>query len=104
MTEIIDAGAVIVGSPTINNGIFPTVGDFLTYMKGLKPQNKIGAAFCSYGWSGEAMEIINRELEGMKFELIDPGVKVQFVPHKEALEACYQFGRKIGQRLAVLEA
>jgi len=103
MTEIIDAGVVIVGSPTINNGIFPTVADFLTYMKGLRPQNKIGAAFCSYGWSGEAMDIINRELEEMKFELIDPGVKTQFVPYKEALEACCQLGRKIGQRLAALK-
>jgi flavorubredoxin len=72
-------------------------------MKGLKPKNKIGAAFCSYGWSGEAMEIINRELEEMKFELIDPGVKVQFVPGKDALESCRQLGRKIGERLAALE-
>ncbi|MDI6776526.1 MAG: hypothetical protein QMD03_04670 [Syntrophales bacterium] len=49
------------------------------------------------------MEIINRELEEMKFELIDPGVKTQFVPHKEALKACCQLGRKIGKRLAALE-
>ncbi|MFA4915792.1 MAG: flavodoxin domain-containing protein [Syntrophales bacterium] len=103
ITEIIDAGAVIVGSPTINNGIFPTVSDFLTYMKGLRPLNKIGASFCSYGWSGEAVNIINRELEEMKFELIDPGVKIQFVPNKDALEVCRQLGRKIGQRLAALK-
>jgi len=103
MTEVIDAGAVIVGSPTLNNGLFPTVSDFLTYMKGLRPQNKIGAAFCSYGWSGEAKNLINKELEGMKFEIIDPGVKVQYVPDKDGLEACYQLGKKIGKRLSKLD-
>ena len=40
ITEIMDAGAVIVGSPTLNNGLFPTISDFLCYMKGLKPKNK----------------------------------------------------------------
>ena len=63
MTAVLDAKAVIVGSPTLNNGLFPTVSDFLTYMKGLKPTNKIGAAFGSYGWSGEATKQITQELE-----------------------------------------
>jgi hypothetical protein len=59
---------VVVGSPTLNNGLFPTVSDFLTYMKGLKPQHKIGAAFGSYGWSGEAPKLISQELQAMQFE------------------------------------
>ena len=49
----LDAGALVVGSPTLNNGVFPTVADVLTYIKGLKPRNLFGAAFGSYGWSGE---------------------------------------------------
>ena len=66
--------------PRSTTGLFPTVSDFLTYMKGLKPKNKIGAAFGSYGWSGESVKLINRELEAMKFDLIDPGLKIQYVP------------------------
>ncbi|MCJ7618337.1 MAG: flavodoxin domain-containing protein, partial [Desulfobacterales bacterium] len=96
MTEVIDSRAVIVGSPTLNNGLFPTVSDLLTYMKGLKPKNKIGAAFGSYGWSGESVKLINKELEAMKFEIIDPGLKIQYVPDKEGFEMCFQFGKKIG--------
>jgi len=38
MTEVLDAKAIIIGSPTLNNGLFPTVADFLTYLKGLKPK------------------------------------------------------------------
>jgi flavorubredoxin len=97
MTEVFDAKAVVIGSPTLNNQLFPSLADFLTYMKGLKPLNKIGAAFGSYGWSGEAVKIINNELAAMKFEIVDPGLRVQYVPGKEALENCFELGRKIGR-------
>jgi flavorubredoxin len=99
ITEVLDAGAVIVGSPTLNNGLFPTVSDFLTYMKGLKPKNKIGAAFGSFGWSGEAVKLINKELETMKFDLIDPGLQIKYVPDAQGIEACHQLGKKIAQAL-----
>jgi len=99
MTEVLDAAAVIVGSPTLNNQLFPTVSDFLTYMKGLKPKNKIGAAFGSYGWSGESVKLINQELEAMKFDIIDPGIKIQYVPDQDGKDACFEFGRKIGKAI-----
>ena len=101
MTEVLDARAVIVGSPTLNNNLFPTVSDFLTYMKGLKPHNKIGAAFGSYGWSGEAVKQITQELQGMKFEMVEPGLRVQYVPDKDAISACEDFGRKIAEAMQV---
>ena len=101
MTEVFDARAVVVGGPTLNNGLFPSLADFLCYMRGLKPLNKIGAAFGSYGWSGESTKIIAKELEAMKFDMIDPGLKIQYVPDKESLEQCYEYGRKIGK--AVIE-
>ena len=99
MMEVLDARAVVVGSPTMNNGLFPTLGDFLTYMKGLKPKNKIGAAFGSYGWSGESVKLISQELEAMKFELVDSGVRVQYVPDQAALDACFALGQKIGRAI-----
>jgi len=100
MTEVFDAKAVVVGSPTLNNQLYPSLADFLTYMKGLKPLNKIGAAFGSYGWSGEAVKMINKELEAMQIDIIDPGLRIQYVPDKEALESCYELGRKIGKAVA----
>ena len=99
MTEVLDAAAVIVGSPTINNQLFPTVSDILTYMKGLKPKNKIGAAFGSYGWSGESVKLINQEFEAMKFDIIDPGVKIQYVPDQNGKDACFKLGKKIGKAI-----
>jgi len=97
MTEVLDAKAVVVGSPTLNNGLFPTVSDLLTYMKGLKPKNKIGAAFGSYGWSGECVNLIQQELVAMNFKMIEPGMKIQYVPDKAGCKSCKEFGRKIAE-------
>jgi flavorubredoxin len=99
MTEVLESRAVVVGSPTLNNGLFPTLADFLTYMKGLRPKNKIGAAFGSYGWSGEAVGMIQKNLEEMKFEIIESGMKHQYIPDSNALEACREMGRKIGRAI-----
>jgi flavorubredoxin len=97
MTEVLESKAVVVGSPTLNNGLFPTLADFLTYMKGLRPKNKFGAAFGSYGWSGEAVGLIQKQLEEMQFEIIESGMKHQYVPDSNGLEACREMGRKIGR-------
>jgi flavorubredoxin len=97
MTEVLESKAVVVGSPTLNNGLFPTLADFLTYMKGLRPKNKIGAAFGSYGWSGEAVGLVQKHLEEMQFEIIESGMKHQYVPDSNSLEACREMGRKIGR-------
>jgi flavorubredoxin len=101
ITEVIDAGAILVGSPTLNNGLFPTVSDFLTYMKGLKPKPKIAAAFGSYGWSGEAVGQINQALEEMKFNVLFPGLRVQYVPAGEGINACMDLAEKIAQSLPI---
>ncbi len=99
MTELMDAGAIIIGSPTINNGLFPTISDMLTYMKGLKPKNKVAAAFGSYGWSGEAVKLINEQFEAMKLQVVDPGLRVQYVPDAEALSACKELAKKVAEAL-----
>ena len=63
---MLQSGALVVGSPTINNQMFPTVADLLSYVNGLKPANLIGAAFGSYGWSGEGVKMVNDTLREMK--------------------------------------
>lgn len=100
-TEILDAGALIVGSPTINNNIFPTVADCLTYLKGLRRQNLIGASFGSFGWGGEAVKHLNEMLTGMGIELVGEGLKCKYVPDDSELAKCNEFGIAITDKLAV---
>jgi flavorubredoxin len=99
-TEILDAGALLVGSPTLNNGIFPTVADAMTYLKGLKPQNLIGAAFGSFGWSGEAPGILEQMLAEMKVEIVSEPLKVKYVPSGEDLARCRELGETLAGKLA----
>jgi len=99
ITEVLDAGALVIGSPTLNNGMLPRMADFLHYMKGLRPANKIGAAFGSYGWSGEAVKLINAIMEEMKFTVIDPGINIQYVPAHDDLRKCVDLGHKVAEAL-----
>jgi flavorubredoxin len=98
-TEMLDAGALLVGSPTINNNMFPTVADLLAYLKGLKPRNILGTAFGSYGWSGEATAQVNEVLTAMKVELSGDGLKVKYVPDDCALGDCYSLGLQVSEKL-----
>ncbi|MDL2285991.1 flavodoxin domain-containing protein [Desulfococcaceae bacterium OttesenSCG-928-F15] len=99
ITEILEARALLVGSPTLNNQIFPALMDSLTYIKGLKPAKKIAAAFGSYGWSGEAVKLLNAELAAMGFELPEEGLRVSYVPKAEHLELCRELGKRMGERI-----
>lgn len=86
MTSILEAKYICVGSPTLNNGMLPTVSAFMTYLKGLAPKNRVGIAFGSYGWGGQSINDIENILEADKFELPVKGLKVQWVPDEEELK------------------
>jgi len=98
-TEILDAGALVVGSPTINNNIFPALADTLTYLKGLKPRGLVGAAFGSYGWSGESVKQVEDFLHEMKVELVSEGIRAKYVPDGKVLAQCRELGEKLAERL-----
>ncbi|MBW1990803.1 MAG: FprA family A-type flavoprotein [Deltaproteobacteria bacterium] len=97
VTEVLDAGLLCLGSPTLNNNIFPSVGEFLTYLKGLKPKNKAAMAFGSYGWSGQAVSLINRELEAMQLRVVHEGFQVRYIPDPEELDRARALGEKLAR-------
>jgi len=97
--EVLEAGALIVGSPTLNNNILPQMADVMTYLKGLKPANLIGAAFGSYGWSGESVKHLEAMLKEMKVEIAAEAVSVKNVPDNGILEKCHELGKTIAAEL-----
>ncbi len=97
--EVFDSGALIVGSPTLNNNIFPTMADVMTYMKGLRPQNLIGASFGSYGWSGESVDMLENMLMEMGVEIVGKSVKAHYVPNADELAQCFNLGKTIAEKL-----
>lgn len=99
MTEILDAKAVLVGSPTLNNGMFPTLGQFLTYASGLKPKGKLWGFFGSYGWGGGAVKGMIEMAKKAGFDVYEPTVEIKWVPDKEDLKKCFEYGQQIAQKI-----
>ena len=99
MTDVLESSALVLGSSTLNNGMLPRMADFLMYMRGLKPTNKIGAAFGSYGWSGEAVKMMNDVLKDVKITICHEGLRMQYVPEHAQLNECVELGRTVGKAM-----
>jgi flavorubredoxin len=99
ITEVFKAKAVIVGSPTFNQGVLPTLAPILEDLKGLKFKNKIGAAFGSYGWSGESVKIIEEHLSNSRIKLVAEGVRAKWQPKPDDLAKCEELGRTVAQAI-----
>jgi flavorubredoxin len=93
ITEVFKSKAILVGSPTINNGILVHVAALLEEMKGLKFKNKKAGAFGSYGWSGESVKIILQRLTESGFEVRDEGLRLTWAPDEASKKACREYGR-----------
>ncbi len=98
-TELLDAKLLAVGSPTINNQIYPTVADLMTYTAGLKFGGLAATSFGSFGWSGEAVGTLKGIVEGMKASYVGDGLKVKFVPDAQALEECRKYGMDLAAQV-----
>jgi flavorubredoxin len=97
--ELLEAKGLLIGSSTINNGILPTVAPFLKEIQGLRPQNKIAAAFGSYGWGGGAVKTIEEALKKARVDIVHPALAVQWVPDLNETQTCIDFGKSIANKI-----
>ena len=97
--EVLDARAIVVGTPTINNTMFPSVADLVFYMKGLRPKGRIGAVFGSHGWNGGGTRAVREQLEATGLELPLEDLQVNYVPHEAEKERCREMGRQIAMKI-----
>jgi len=103
IAELLEAKGLLVGSATINNGVLPTVAPFLREMEGLRPKNKLAAAFGSYGWGGGAVGTIEKALKSAGMELVVPAMTVKWVPDKTELQKCYEYGKEFAKKIKAAE-
>jgi flavorubredoxin len=89
----------LIGTPTLNNTIFPSVAGFLTYLRGLRPKNRIMGAFGSYGWGGGAVKEVYEEFKKIGLETVEPGMQVVYKPSSEDEKLCYEFGRDFARKV-----
>ncbi|NIS61956.1 MAG: MBL fold metallo-hydrolase [Proteobacteria bacterium] len=96
--EVLEVRALLLGSPTLNNGIFPAVAKFSTYIKGLRPKGRIAAVFGSYGWGVGATKALTADMQAAGMEVMEE-LQVKFVPMGEKLDECEGLGRRIAQKI-----
>jgi NADH oxidase (H2O-forming) len=103
MSEIVnsinESDGILFGSPTINADLLPPVRNVLTELNPIIHGGKFAAAFGSYGWSGEAVPQIETRLKELRMKLHGPGLKINFKPSEEDLEAAFNFGKEFGQKI-----
>ncbi|MES9868254.1 MAG: FprA family A-type flavoprotein [Sedimenticola sp.] len=95
-----EADALLFGSPTINGDAVKPVWDLLSSLAVINLKGKLGAAFGSYGWSGEAVRMIEDRMRGLKMHIPREGLRVKLIPTEEELETCRSFGLQIAEVLA----
>ena len=90
MTEVLSARYIAVGSPTLNNGMMPTVASFLWYLKGLSPKGRIGIPFGSYGWGQNGPQEVAELLEKCGFTQDFGTLTHQWTEDEDSLEELHQ--------------
>ncbi len=95
INDIVEAKYVALGSPTLNSGILPTMGAFLTYLKGLAPKNKVGFCFGSYGWKKDAQDEMQGILANLGWELPEPIMTINWRPTPEGLQQLHETALKV---------
>ena len=100
LTEMWRSKAVLVGSPTINNGHSFAIAGLLEMAAGLKFKQKKAAAFGSYGWGGGSVKQISAKLEEAGFELVNDGIAKMWVPDEQMLADCVEYGRQFAASCA----
>jgi len=99
LDRIETAQALVIGSPTVNGDAVKPVWDLLSSLATIRLRGKVGAAFGSYGWSGEAVGMIEDRLKSLKLRVPEPGVRFTLVPTAEELKSCQEFGVRIAEGL-----
>lgn len=93
LTEIFQSKAILVGSPTVNNGVLSSIAGIMEEIRGLQFKNKKAAAFGTYGWSEKSVKMISELLNEAGFEVVNDGYKVSWNPDEATLDGAVEFGK-----------
>jgi flavorubredoxin len=96
-TETLDSATIAIGSSTLNQGVMPEIASVLTYLKGLKPQNKSVVCFGSYGWAPATKELTSY-VEAMKLDIMQDPITCKYKPTEEVFEQCREAGRNLAKK------
>ncbi len=99
ISDVEKADAIAIGSPTYKGAAMPSVIKFVESLSKLPLKGRIGVAFGSYGWSGEAASVISKMLKSYGMDMIDPELKIKRMPEDENLEMCKELGKLLAKKI-----
>ena len=91
--------AICIGSSTFYYTMLEPIAKFLDKLIAIGIEGKLGAAFGSYGWSGEAPVMIAEKLRKAGVEVIDPVLRIQYVPNEKDLAECIRLGKDLAIKM-----
>lgn len=97
--EIKAADAIVIGSSTFYYKMLPPMEKFIESLEKANVTGKLGAAFGSYGWSGEAPIDIAEKMRKLGMEVIDPVLRIQYQPTEKDLEECKRLGKDLANKI-----
>lgn len=97
------SNAIIIGSPTINQNTLLPVYRLFSLINPIRDRGKLAAAFGSYGWSGEAVKIIEANFKALKLNVVQESLIAKFSPHDEKADEFVAFGRRFGEQVLQLK-
>jgi flavodoxin I len=99
LEDLNNADAIVLGGSTYNYKLIRNMDPFLKEMAKLDLKGKVGVAFGSYGWSGEAIPTLIARMKSFGMKVIEPGTTAIQVPSKEDIEKCFKLGRTVATGL-----
>ncbi len=97
--NIMRSDAVLIGSPTINKNTLMPVYKLFAVVNPIRDAGKLAGVFGSYGWSGEAVKIIDVILKELKLKPLEEPFVVKFTPHEDGLQKSFEFGKRFGEKM-----
>jgi len=98
--DLKDVDAVVLGAPTYHHDLIASMKTFLFEMEKAALKGKVGAAFGSYGWSGESVQMMTDTMKHIfEMNVIEPGLKILRRPSESGLKQCQEFGREIAEKI-----
>ncbi len=97
--EFWKARGALIGTPTMNNVMFPSVAEFLYHLGGLRPKGRMAGAFGSFGWGGGGVKEAYESFKKMGLEIVEPGFQVQYRPTLDDEQKCYEFGKEFAAKV-----
>ena len=86
-------------APTFNADAVAPIWRLLSHINPIKHKGILAGAFGNYGWSGEAVELLEKKMHSAKLALVQPGMRINFAPTAEELAALKEWGRDFAKAM-----